>query len=101
MKQSFIRRLAFATIASLAASALAAPVVSAQLKPAPSAAGNWSFKTGQLRGDCDISGDMVIRETGGGWTGVRWAAFQFAYMLALAYGSALLVYQGGRMLGLG
>jgi len=44
---------------------------------------------------------VVVRETGGGWTGVRWAAFQFAYMLALAYGSALLVYQGGRMLGLG
>jgi len=44
---------------------------------------------------------VVIRETGGGWTGVRWAAFQFAYMLALAYGSALLVYQGGRMLGFG
>ncbi|HEX5726785.1 MAG TPA: ferrous iron transport protein B [Longimicrobiaceae bacterium] len=44
---------------------------------------------------------VVVRETGGGWTGVRWAAFQFAYMLALAYVSALLVYQGGRMLGLG
>ncbi|HEX2076911.1 MAG TPA: ferrous iron transport protein B [Longimicrobium sp.] len=44
---------------------------------------------------------VVVRETGGGWTGMRWAAFQFAYMLALAYLSALLVYQGGRMLGLG
>jgi ferrous iron transport protein B len=44
---------------------------------------------------------VVIRETGGGWTGVRWAGFQFAYMLALAYLSALLVYQGGRMLGFG
>jgi ferrous iron transport protein B len=44
---------------------------------------------------------VVIRETGGGWTGVRWAAFQFGWMLALAYGSALLVYQGGRMLGWG
>jgi hypothetical protein len=63
MKQSFIRRLALATVMSLAASALAAPVVFAQLKPPPSAAGNWSFKTGQLRGDCDISGDMVIRES--------------------------------------
>lgn len=63
MKHRFIRRLAIATIASLAASPLAAPVVFAQLKPAPSAAGSWSFKTGQLRGDCDISGDMEIRET--------------------------------------
>jgi ferrous iron transport protein B len=44
---------------------------------------------------------VVIRETGGGWTGVRWAAFQFGWMLALAYGSALLVYQGGRLLGWG
>ncbi|HEU0012426.1 MAG TPA: ferrous iron transport protein B [Longimicrobium sp.] len=44
---------------------------------------------------------VVVRETGGGWTGVRWAAFQFGYMLALAYGSALLVYQGGRLLGWG
>jgi hypothetical protein len=63
MKHSFIRRLAIATIIGVSASALAAPVVSAQLKPAPSAAGSWSFKTGKLRGDCDISGDIVIRET--------------------------------------
>jgi Fe2+ transport system protein B len=32
---------------------------------------------------------------------VRWAAFQFGYMLALAYVSAFLVYQGGRLLGFG
>jgi hypothetical protein len=63
MKHSFIRRLAIATIISVSASAVTAPVVDAQLKSAPSAAGSWSFKTGQLRGDCDISGDMVIRET--------------------------------------
>ncbi|HEX6367667.1 MAG TPA: ferrous iron transport protein B [Longimicrobium sp.] len=44
---------------------------------------------------------VVVRETGGGWTGVRWAAFQFGWMLALAYLSALLVYQGGRALGWG
>jgi ferrous iron transport protein B len=44
---------------------------------------------------------VVVRETGGGWTGVRWASFQFLWMLALAYLSALLVYQGGRALGLG
>ncbi len=44
---------------------------------------------------------VVVRETGGGWKGVRWATFQFAWMLALAYGSALLVYQGGRLLGFG
>ncbi|HEU4882843.1 MAG TPA: ferrous iron transport protein B [Longimicrobium sp.] len=44
---------------------------------------------------------VVIRETGGGWMGVRWAAFQFGWMLALAYLSALLVYQGGRALGWG
>jgi ferrous iron transport protein B len=44
---------------------------------------------------------VVIRETGGGWRGVRWATFQFGYMLALAYLSALLVYQGGRFMGWG
>jgi ferrous iron transport protein B len=44
---------------------------------------------------------VVVRETGGGWRGVRWATFQFGYMLALAYLSALLVYQGGRMMGWG
>jgi ferrous iron transport protein B len=44
---------------------------------------------------------VVMRETGGGWAGARWAGFQFAWMLALAYLSALLVYQGGRALGWG
>ncbi|HEX8395372.1 MAG TPA: ferrous iron transport protein B, partial [Longimicrobium sp.] len=50
---------------------------------------------------CMSTTAVVVRETGGGWAGARWAAFQFAWMLALAYGSALLVYQGGRALGLG
>lgn len=31
----------------------------------------------------------------------RWAAFMMLYMTALAYGSALIVYQGGRLLGFG
>ncbi len=44
---------------------------------------------------------VVVRETGGGRTGVKWAAFQFAYMLALAYGAAFLVYRGGLLLGFG
>jgi ferrous iron transport protein B len=44
---------------------------------------------------------VTVRETGGGRTGWRWAGVQFAYMLVLAYGAALLVYQGGRLLGLG
>jgi len=44
---------------------------------------------------------VVARETGGGRIGWRWAAFQFAFMLALAYVAALLVYQGGRALGWG
>ncbi|CAA9308992.1 MAG: Ferrous iron transport protein B [uncultured Gemmatimonadetes bacterium] len=50
---------------------------------------------------CMSTAAVVVRETGGGWTGLGWAGFQFAYMLALAYLSALLVYQGGRALGLG
>jgi len=50
---------------------------------------------------CMSTTAVVVRETGGGWTGVRWAGFQFLWMFALAYLSALLVYQGGRLLGLG
>ena len=42
---------------------------------------------------------VTVRETGGGRTGWKWAGVQFAYMLVLAYGAALIVYQGGRMLG--
>lgn len=50
---------------------------------------------------CMSTAAVVVRETGGGWTGLRWAGFQFAWMLTLAYVSALLVYQGGRLLGWG
>jgi ferrous iron transport protein B len=39
----------------------------------------------------------VVRRETNSW---GWPAFQFAYMTALAYGAALLVYQGGRLLGL-
>jgi ferrous iron transport protein B len=39
---------------------------------------------------------VVKRETNS-W---KWPAFQFVYMTALAYGAALLVYQGGRLIGL-
>jgi ferrous iron transport protein B len=44
---------------------------------------------------CTSTVAVTIRECGGGWAGVRWAALQFAYMLGLAYGVALLVYQIG------
>jgi ferrous iron transport protein B len=44
---------------------------------------------------------VVVRETGGGWTGVRWAAFQFGWMLALAWVSAFAVYRVGLLLGFG
>jgi len=37
----------------------------------------------------------VYRETGG----LRWPAFMFAYMTALAWLASFLVYQGGRLLG--
>jgi ferrous iron transport protein B len=39
----------------------------------------------------------VVRRETKSW---RWPAFLFAYMTALAYGASLLVYQGGRLLGL-
>jgi ferrous iron transport protein B len=50
---------------------------------------------------CTSTVAITVRETGGGWRGAGWAALQFAYMLALAYGAALLVYRGGLALGLG
>jgi len=44
---------------------------------------------------------VTVREAGGGRIGWRWAGLQFAYMLALAYGAAWVVYRGGLALGLG
>ena len=39
----------------------------------------------------------VVRRESGSW---RWPLFMFAYQTVLAYVSALVVYQGGRLLGL-
>ena len=44
---------------------------------------------------------ITARETGGGREGWAWAGFQFAYMFALAYSAAFVVYHGGRLLGFG
>ena len=44
---------------------------------------------------------VTVREAGGGRTGARWAALQFGYMLALAYGAAWAVHAAGRALGWG
>ena len=44
---------------------------------------------------------VTVRETGGGWRGLRWAALQFGYMLALAYGGAWIVYRVGGAMGWG
>ena len=38
----------------------------------------------------------IVRRETGSW---RWAAFMFGYMTALAWVGALVVYQGGRLLG--
>ncbi len=43
-----------------------------------------------------ISTLAVVRRETNSW---RWPLLQFAYMTLLAYGGALLVYQGGRLLG--
>jgi len=40
----------------------------------------------------------VVRRESGSWS---WPAFMFAYQTALAYVAALIVYQGGRLLGFG
>ena len=49
---------------------------------------------------CASTMAVTVREAGGGRRGWAWAGFQFGYMLVLAYGAALLVYRGGRLLGL-
>src|SRR5690606_40471603 len=49
---------------------------------------------------CISTNAVVVRETGGGWTGAKWALFQFLWMFVLAYGAAFLVYRGGLALGL-
>ncbi len=43
-----------------------------------------------------ISTVAIVRRETGGW---RWPLFQIAYMTALAYLAALVVYQGGKILG--
>ena len=50
---------------------------------------------------CTSTLAVTVRETGGGWKGAGWATLQFTYMLALAYGSAFMIYRGGLALGLG
>jgi ferrous iron transport protein B len=50
---------------------------------------------------CTSTVAITVRETGGGWRGARWAALQFGYLLALAYGAAFVVYRAGIALGLG
>jgi ferrous iron transport protein B len=41
---------------------------------------------------------IAMRQELGGW---RWFGLAFAYQTALAWGIAFLVFQGGRVLGLG
>ena len=50
---------------------------------------------------CTSTLAVTARETGGGLRGAGWAAFQFGYMLALAWGSAFVIYRAGLAIGLG
>jgi ferrous iron transport protein B len=43
-----------------------------------------------------VSTVAIVRRETGGW---KWPLFQIGYMTALAYFGALIVYQGGRLLG--
>jgi ferrous iron transport protein B len=43
-----------------------------------------------------ISTVAIVRRETNSW---RWPLFQFAYMTVLAYVAALIIYQGGRLLG--
>jgi hypothetical protein len=51
---------------AIALALAATPFAVAQLKKAPSPAGNWEFKTAPLNDRCIIAGDMQIREVGAG-----------------------------------
>jgi ferrous iron transport protein B len=44
-----------------------------------------------------VSTVVVVRREANSWL---WAGFQFVYMTGLAYVASLVVYQGGRLLGL-
>lgn len=48
---------------------------------------------------CMSTNAVVVRETGGGWKGAKWAIFQFVWMFVLAYAAAWIVYRGGLALG--
>lgn len=48
---------------------------------------------------CSSTVAVTMREAGGGRAGAGWAALQFGYMLALAYGGAWLVYRVGQAMG--
>ena len=50
---------------------------------------------------CTSTSAVTVRETGGGWRGLGWAALQFGYMFVLAWVSAFLVYRAGLAIGLG
>jgi ferrous iron transport protein B len=41
---------------------------------------------------------IAMRQEFGGW---KWFGVAFAYQTALAWGMAFIIYQGGRLLGLG
>jgi hypothetical protein len=67
MKHLLFKRPAVAGLAiALGLALLASPLAVAQLKKAPSPAGNWEFKTAPLNDRCIIAGDMQIREIGSG-----------------------------------
>jgi hypothetical protein len=72
MKHLFFKRhaaagpIALGIATALALALCASPLAMAQLKKAPSPAGNWEFKTAPLNDRCTISGEMQIRETGAG-----------------------------------
>ena len=50
---------------------------------------------------CTSTIAVTARECGGGRRGAAWAALQFGYMLALAYGAGFVTYRVGGLLGWG
>jgi len=88
----------------------ARPALAARLRAAKDAAGRPAYTIAAALGllafyvfalMCTSTLAVTVRETGGGWRGAGWAALQFSYMLALAWGCGFLVYRAGLALGLG
>lgn len=114
MMSSFAAREVFvstmATMYGVSHDAGSSPVLAARLRESRTATGGATYSLAAALAlmafyvfalMCTSTSAVTVRETGGGWRGVGWAALQFGYMFALAWISAFLVYRAGLAIGFG